>query len=164
MHVQALSKSLYYISRFIHILLLPIVFLSALWFPTGRWWEIIGLAILFTICFYPVIIKINTKFFLILSFFSYLIVSILFFPKSIFESGSFFDYRVFILADMLSLCLADVFYIRNIKYQQIVQLRIAANGAEFYQYMPTHGPGISVSNEAHRSAQEEAGYCNECTR
>lgn len=101
-HVPALSKNLYYMSRFIHILLLPIVFLSALWFPTERWWEIIGLVIIFAICFYPIVIKINIRVFLILSFFSYLIVAFLFFLINIFESGYFFDYRVFVFADMLS--------------------------------------------------------------
>ena len=108
MIASTLSKILYYISRSIHIILLPILYSATLWYPTGRWWEIIGLGLLLSICFYPLLFKKNPKTLFIVRFFSYLVTVILFFPTNFFTAEYGIDYRVIIFYDMCFLFIVDL--------------------------------------------------------
>lgn len=108
MIASTLSKILYYISRSIHILLLPVLYSATLWYPTGRWWEIIGLGLLLSICFYSLLFKENLKMLFIVRAFSYLTTAILFFPTNFFNSEYGIDYRVIIFFDMCFLFIIDL--------------------------------------------------------
>ena len=108
MIASKLSKFLYYVSRSIHILILPILYSATLWYPTGRWWEILGLILLLTICFYSLIFKKNIKMLFIVRSFSYFSTALLFFPANFFTTEYGIDYRVIVFYDMCFLFLVDL--------------------------------------------------------
>lgn len=112
-----LSKILYYVSRSIHILLLPLLYSATLWYPTGRWWEIIGLLLLLSICFYSFIFKKDKKMLFMIRVFSYFIAVLLFFPIDVFYADYRIDYRIIVFFDMCFLFVVDlwIFYKGNIK-------------------------------------------------
>ncbi len=108
MIASKLSKILYYVSRSIHILLLPLLYSATLWYPTGRWWEIPGLILLLSICFYSLIFKKDRKTLFIVRTFSYFIAVLLFFPIDVFYADYRIDYRVIIFFDICFLFIIDL--------------------------------------------------------
>ena len=117
MIASKLSKVLYYVSRTIHILLLPILYSATLWYPTGRWWEIIGLILLLAICFYSLIFKKDRKTLFVVRTFSYFITVLLFFPANFFTTKYGIDYRVIIFYDMCFLFIVDLWIFLQNKSQ-----------------------------------------------
>lgn len=105
--MTVLDKFIFYVPRIIHILLLPMIYVVTLWFPNGRYWEIIGLVILILIPFYPLMRKILKEYFFWISFFTYILVIYLFFPEYLFSEIYPLDYKNIIFYDMCFLILAD---------------------------------------------------------
>ena len=113
--MTVLSKILYYFSRTIHVILLPILYAATLWYPTGRWWEKIGLIPLFILPFYPIIIKSDEEILFRIRVTSYIIIIGIFFPANFFSDEYGVDYRVIVFFDMCFLFFVDLWIYRQNK-------------------------------------------------
>lgn len=105
--MNVLNKLLFYISRLVHIAILPIIYVGILWYPEGKYWEIIGLIILVLMLFYPLIMKFNKSILFWASIITYTLVIGLFFPIYLFSEKYPFDYKNIIFYDMCFLILVD---------------------------------------------------------
>lgn len=114
--MNVLNKFIFYIPRIIHILLLPMMYVVTLWFPNGKYWEVIGLVILILIPFYSLVMKKCRSYFFWISFFTYILVIYLFFPEHLFSEKYPLDYKNIIFFDMLLLLITDTYlYFKNKK-------------------------------------------------
>lgn len=120
--MTALNRFIYYFPRVIHLILLPYLYVSTLWLLEERWWQILGLIMMFLILFFPFIKKFDLKFYYRISFFIYLAVIILFFPFYLFEGNSSFNIRNFfdyhnnvILCDMIIMLIVDMWFFSQSK-------------------------------------------------
>ncbi len=101
-------KFLYYASRIIHILQLPLLYIGILWFARDKWWEVIGLILLFTIPFNQFIIRNNPTLLLVVRFITYIIIFVIFFPELLISKEYALDYKNTIFYDMCFLAIADL--------------------------------------------------------
>ena len=117
--MNVLDKLIFYTPKIIHVLLLPMLYVVILWFPNGRYWEVIGLIILLLIPFIFFIRRFDIRVYYKFIFPAYLIAIILFFPFNIFEDGvfiginNFFNYHSnVILVDIMLMFFVDLWFFR----------------------------------------------------
>lgn len=101
-------KFLYYSSRIIHLLLLPMLYIGIVWFLEDKWWEVVGLLLLFTIPFNQFIIRNSPTLLLVVRLMTYIAIIMLFFPNLLFSKEYALDYKNIILYDMCFLAIADL--------------------------------------------------------
>ncbi len=102
------NKAIYHISRTLHILLLPILYLGIVWFLGDKWWQIIGLILLFIIPFYKPIFKKYEKFLFFLRLVTYILIILIFFPTELFSKEYFLDYKNIIFYDICFMMFVDI--------------------------------------------------------
>lgn len=112
--MTALSKYFYYLSRILHIILLPILYVGILWYPVGRPWEYAGLLMLAILPFYSFGMEDDKKLLFKTRIISYIIIIALFFPIEFFKSVDIDDYRSLVFFDIAFMFSIDLWiYIKD---------------------------------------------------
>lgn len=105
--MTASSKFLYYTSRIIHLLLLPILYIGILWFPDENRWTVTGLLLLFIAPLTWFFSKKNILL-LFLKCAMYICTIIIFFPTELFSTEYPFNYKNVIFYDICFLATVDI--------------------------------------------------------
>lgn len=105
--MTAPNKRLFYISRIIHVILLPVLCLSIIWYPNDKWWEFLGIPLLIFVSIYSKKFIKNENLLFSIRVFTYLLISIIYFPLFFYKENTGLDYTSIIFFDMIFLFIVD---------------------------------------------------------